>query len=350
MMKITRTPLRFSLIGGGSDIPAYFTEYGPCKIISMTLEQSIYVTYTKRDIYRGSAKDVYGHNIRLSYTRTENVYTIDEIEHELVRETLKSDLLGGWLGDAFEMTTIGDVPSRGAGLGSSSALIVGVLKLFKYRVDADTLASYAAQIEIDKLGKPIGYQDHMSAAYGGLRKYCIVAVRLNDAGGRVPILQSVQLPESPGYGLARRLLAFRLPADRSEKAAVAPAHDTLAYMQETMKQKARYIKETVDLVDYMYNYLQSEDWEGVGNIMREGWDLKKRSHGVVDESIERWYNMGIDAGALAGKVSGSMSGGAGHLFFLCYPDMQDAVRKAVGAELSEMSVKYYAHGSTLWEI
>lgn len=344
-MKISRTPLRFSLIGGGSDLPAYWQHYGPCKIISMTLTASIYVTFTERNLYEGSAKDVYGNNIRISYTQTEHVDSIDEIKHDLIRESLGfvSDTFpADWIPPAFEITTIGDIPSKGAGLGTSSALIVGLLMAI-FHVGGHTSIPMnfqeMASIEIDRLGRQIGYQDFMSAQMGALRCYTLGIDRF----------KSDHMHEV-GDDLAERLVAFRLPLDRSDSAQSVPAHETLEDMQRQMEIRYPYLKQTVEMVDPMVDALTHRRWEEVGEILQEAWELKKASHGYVDKNVERWYSMGMEAGALAGKVSGSMSKGAGHLFFLAYPDDHDRIRETVGAELSEMQVDYYPHGSKVWEV
>jgi len=352
-MKISRTPLRFSLIGGGSDLPAYYEHYGPCKIISMALSASMYVTLTERNLYKGSPCKIYGNNIRIAYTKTEHVDSIDDIEHELIRESLKAvspDVCPA----AFEMTTIGDIPSRGAGLGSSSALVVGVLNVVTH-TDPETpmgplvdftgspleeirpkeLYESAFHVEHDVLGNNIGCQDHLSAAYGGLRLY-----RVDSSG-----LSYGNIMNESGYWLAEHLLAFRLPRNRHEKASGASEHSTLVDMNREMENRAQYLTETVCMVPECQEALYLRDAEAVAKILRVAWGLKKASHGYVDKDIERWYSLGIHFGALAGKVSGSMSAGTGHLFFLAYPDEHDRIREELGAELSEMKADYYPFGS-----
>lgn len=346
-MKISRTPLRFSLIGGGSDLPAYWRNYGPSEIISMTLEASMYVTFNDRLLYDGvgrlrhtnSIKETYGHNIRLSYMQTETVDTIDELEHDLVRETLQ------FLEDvsaAFEMTTIGDIPSRGAGLGSSSALIVGILRILNPGVSKSTLAHMAAAIEISQMGKHIGVQDHFSAAFGEMRYYKF----WNDSGCDKYEVTRLDV----GHALAKRLIAFRLPVNRSENAQSVAPHDRLVDMEREMEGRAGFLKETVGLVQPMGEALRDEEWCQVGRIMKVAWELKLASHGGIDKDTERWYSIGMDNGALAGKVSGSMSKGAGHLFFLAFPDNHHRIRDALVSELAEMDVEYYPYGSKMWEI
>lgn len=339
-MLISRTPFRFSLIGGASDLPAYFENYGPAKIISMTLQASMYVTYSKRDLY--SDIGVIGSPIRLSYTKTENNTKIEHMSHDLIRAVLIElrDNHGCTHNfDAFEMTTIADIPSRGAGLGSSSALVVGILKMFLPDLDLYRLAELAFNIEVDKLGRNIGWQDHYSAVFGGLRKYCC------NHNMEHPIIESgLMCPTLPNY-----LLAFRLPFNRSSDTANLPAHDTLDAMKADMESRSNYIHATVEMVDDMWVALGKGDFDEVGRYLKHAWDFKKKSHGILDENIDRLYNLAVEAGALAGKVSGSMSGGAGHLFFLAYPDDHERIRMAL-EELVEMRVDYYPRGSTVTEV
>ncbi len=348
-MLVSRTPLRFSIIGGGSDMFEYINKYGPCKIISMTLEASMYVTYTARQLYSGVAKNVYESNIRLSYTETELVDSIDDLKHDLVRETLKALREMDVDVSAFEMTTVGDIPSRGAGLGSSSALIVGILNVLledrpaghnEWMKAANAISTAAYIIETHELGKNIGIQDHLSAAFGSLRKYHI------ESDGQQPP------EEAPGRGhwLAENLCAFRLPGDRANNATEAPNHALLDDMKAKMEWRAVYLTQTVNMVDDCWSAIYAQDLEAVGGFMQKAWELKKKSHAFLDKDVERVYDSGMNAGAYAGKVSGSMSSGAGHLFFLAPPEVQTNIRRAIGMELNEMRVKYYPRGSHVVEI
>jgi D-glycero-alpha-D-manno-heptose-7-phosphate kinase len=155
---IVQTPLRISFFGGGTDFPAFFMEEGGC-VLSSAIDKYIFVTVKER----------FDHKLRIGYTQTEMVDNIDEIQHELIRESLR---LTGTV-NSIEVTTMGDIPSEGSGLGSSSTVTVGALHaLYAYQgemVSAEKLAREACSIEIDKLQKPIGIQDQYIAAYGNLR-------------------------------------------------------------------------------------------------------------------------------------------------------------------------------------
>jgi D-glycero-alpha-D-manno-heptose-7-phosphate kinase len=342
-MRISRTPLRFSLIGGGSDLRVYWQSYGPCKIISMTLSPSMYVTYMKRDTY-DKAGQSYGKPIRISYTRTEHVDRLEDVEHDIIRESLLS-LTDNHprerekLCAQFEMTTIGSIPSRGSGLGSSSALTVGIMRLFLPDHNARTIARLAESVECDRLRRNIGCQDHLAAAWGGLRRYTVRA----DMG---------VLAERIGDGkwLADHLLAFKLPVSKTTHVENAPPDDVHVGILHNLKTRLPYLKETVELVPGMRWAIENYDVEEMASVLRNAWKLKKASHGFLDENVERLYNRGINSGALAGKLSGSMNKGAGHLFFLAYPDVHANIREKLTEELAEMKVEYYPHGSKVWEI
>jgi len=150
--------------------------------------------------------------------------------------------------------------------------------------------------------------------------------------------------------LSEHLVAFRLPHNRSADAANMAAHTNLDDMNRAMEQRAPYLARTVELVEPAWEAIKHLDMPALARIVREAWELKKKSHGIVDASIDRWYNVGIDAGALAGKVSGSVSNGTGHLFFLCEPDAQECVRDKFSGKLTELRVGYSPHGSMRFEI
>ena len=346
-MLVSRTPFRFSLIGGGSDLPAYYENYGPAKIISMTIQASMYVTYSRRNLY--SDIGALASPIRLSYSRTENVNRIEDLEHDLVRgvlEVLRDECDTDADFKSFEMTTIADIPSRGAGLGSSSALIVGILHLFPPALDGNItdgrLADMAFRIETKRLGRNIGFQDHYSAVFGGLKKYVVAS----DSAVANPEVHTIVGVECD---LARHLIAFRLPMNRSPSTAELPEHQTLDNMKASMEDRSNYIHATVEMVDNMWEALGKREFDEVGRYLGHAWDFKKLSHGVLDNNIDRLYTLAEEAGALGGKVSGSMSGGAGHLFFLAYPDDHERIRAALG-ELVEMRVNFYPHGVTVTKI
>ncbi len=157
-MIIVQTPLRVGLFGGGTDFPAYFLKHGGC-VLNFAIDKYIFVTVKKR----------FDSLIRIGYTKTEMVNRIEDIQHELIREALQKT----GIREGIEVTTMGDIPSAGSGLGSSSTVTVGALHaMYTHNnelVVSNQLAEEACEIEVDILGKPIGYQDQYIAAYGGVR-------------------------------------------------------------------------------------------------------------------------------------------------------------------------------------
>src|SRR3989344_2547739 len=157
-MIITQTPLRISFLGGGTDFADFYREYGGC-VLTTAIDKYVYVIVKER----------FDEAIVVGYTKKEWVTKVDDLEHELVREAMKKT----GVEKGIEITFLSDVPASGSGLGSSSTVIVGTLNaLYQYTgraVDAERLASEACEIEIEKLGKPIGVQDQYIAAYGGVR-------------------------------------------------------------------------------------------------------------------------------------------------------------------------------------
>src|SRR5437016_1471853 len=155
-MIISRTPLRMSFVGGGSDLPAFYRKYGGA-VVSTAINQFVYITVNKK----------FDEQIRVSYSKTEEARTVERIKHPLVRESMK--LLG--LSGGIEITSIADIPARGSGLGSSSTFTVGLLHaLHAYaerHASAEQLAREACEIEIERCGEPIGKQDQYAAAFGG---------------------------------------------------------------------------------------------------------------------------------------------------------------------------------------
>ena len=157
-MIIIQSPLRVSLFGGGTDFPSYFLEHGGC-VLTSAIDKNIFVTIKKR----------FDDKLRIGYTKTEMVDCVDEIKHELIREALrKTGITKG-----VEISTMGDIPDQGSGLGSSSTVTIGALHaMYTYKREAvltEQLAREACEIEREILGKPIGIQDQYISAFGGLR-------------------------------------------------------------------------------------------------------------------------------------------------------------------------------------
>jgi len=315
---IVQTPLRVSFFGGGTDFRSFFSTEGGC-VLSSAIDKYIFVTLKER----------FDQLLRIGYTRTEMVTSVAEIQHELIRESLfKTGIERG-----VEVTTMGDIPSTGSGLGSSSAVTVGALHaMHTYRseiVPAEQLAREACEIEIDTLGKPIGIQDQYIAAYGGLRfiefmpdgQVCSERIAL-DTYLKRRLNESMLLFFT---GVTRRADAILDEQQRN-------ISDRLAILRE-MKQMAYVARDN----------LRAGNLDSIGELLHKSWELKKQlasqiSNGMIDEM----YQAARKAGAIGGKITGA--GGGGFLLLYCHQEKREAVRAALN-HLQELPFKLEQDGS-----
>lgn len=317
-MIIVQTPLRVSFFGGGTDFPGFYRAEGGA-VLTTAIDKYIFVTVKRR----------FDSKLRVGWTRTEMVDSLDEIHHELIREALrKIDVTEG-----IEITTMGDIPSAGSGLGSSSTVTVGALHaLHSLRgelVGAETLAQQACEIEIDVLGKPIGVQDQYIAAYGGLRlmefhqdgSVCSDRVELNAQTAR-------QLNENT-------MLFFTGVTRRSET--------ILTQQKDNIQDRLAVLCEMKQMAYTARDALLAGAVDSFGELLHESWQLKKQlasqiSNHVLDDA----YQAARRAGALGGKITGA--GGGGFLLLYCPHRRQDAVRSAL-AGMQELPFRLEADGS-----
>ncbi|MCL6519945.1 MAG: GHMP kinase [Armatimonadetes bacterium] len=317
-MIITQTPLRISFAGGGTDFADFYRLNGGC-VISSAVDKYIYVIIKER----------FDEKIRIGYSRTEMVDSIDEIEHELVRECLrKTGITHG-----VEISTMADIPSEGSGLGSSSSVTVGLLNaMYAYKgeiVPAEVLAKEACEIEIDILGKPIGKQDQYIAAFGNLRFISFLP-------SEEVKVESINLDPEKKRRLSESLMLFFTGMTRSsseilseQKANIADRVDIL----KKMKHQAEEIRES----------LLNGHIDRLGEIMHQGWLYKKQLAGKISNSeIDNMYERALDAGALGGKIAGA--GGGGFLLLYCPPERQNKVREAL-SNLRELNFNLERDGT-----
>ncbi|HNQ89707.1 MAG TPA: GHMP kinase [Verrucomicrobiota bacterium] len=320
-MIISQTPLRMSFVGGGSDLPAYFREHGGA-VVSTAIDKYVYVTVNPK----------FDRRIRVSYSRTENVAWVSRLKHPLVREALRMlDVEGG-----VEIVSVADIPSRGTGLGSSSAFTVGLLNaLHAYcgeRRTAEALAREACTIEIDRCGEPIGWQDQYAAAYGGLNyiEFCPGdRVHVNPIRCRANTLKVLQAHLVMFYtGLTRRAGPIL------EKKQEAIAGD---------RRKRAMLARMVGLAGDLRAELERDRVGAVGEILHENWMLKRRlARGVSSARIDGWYRAARRAGAVGGKILGA--GAGGFLLFVAEPGRHEAIERALGG-LRRVPVGFEAEGT-----
>jgi D-glycero-alpha-D-manno-heptose-7-phosphate kinase len=323
-MIISRTPFRVSLAGGGSDFAEYYRQRTG-NVVSMAINRYMYVTVNRR----------FDDSIRVSYTRTEIVDRVEDVQHDLIREAMK--LVG--VSSGIELTTIADLPA-GIGLGSSSTLTVGALNalyaLKGERRSPEDLARQACEIEIDILGRPIGKQDQYIAAYGGLQD---IYFKRDGSVSVYPVLCAIPRRDQ----LVRRLMLFYTGIHRE---AGSVLQEVKAHLERHDETRAR-IDALVALTSRVRDALTSGRIGTIGKVLDASWALKKQmASGVSNGHLDGLYAKALQAGADGGKVSGA--GGGGCLLLFVKPSARARVRAAmVEAGLREVPFGFELEGSRI---
>lgn len=322
-MIISRTPLRTSFAGGGSDLAVYYREAGFGAVVTTAIDKYIYITVNKK----------FDDLIRVSYSKTEIVETLDKVEHNIIREALK--IVG--IEKGIELVYMGDIPlgSAGIGLGSSSSLAVGVLNaLYAYKgqhISAKKLAEDACKIEIDILGHPIGKQDQYAAGYGGFN---YIQFNKDETVYVDPVIFESETREA----LENKLLLFYTGISRISS-------DILKGQKESIPNNINYLHKIVDLAKELRECLINNDLTEFGEILHRGWLYKKKlADGISNTKIDEYYERARNAGAIGGKVLGA--GGGGFLLFYCEEENQNNVKKAL-SELKEIPFRFEPQGSKI---
>lgn len=321
-MIITRAPLRLPLGGGGTDLPAYYTQYGGF-LTSVALDKYVYIAVKRR----------FDDSLRVSYSKTEVVETPDALEHPIVRETLKFlGITGG-----VEIVSIADVPAN-TGLGSSGAFTVALLlALHTYRRENRTpqeLAEESFHIQADRLRDPIGKQDEYLAAFGGL-------TTLDIAKDGAVAVSSVAMDPDVREVFDRSLLLFYTGIRRKSS-------DILAGQQQAVQQRQATVSDALHRIKEIGREITVALVEGnprrIGELFHEHWESKQRvSASMAPPEVQRWYALARAQGALGGKLVGAGGGG----FLLCYCDGDPSpLRRALAAEgLKEMRFTFAPDGA-----
>jgi D-glycero-alpha-D-manno-heptose-7-phosphate kinase len=317
-MIITQTPLRIGLLGGGTDLPGYYREHGG-RVLNAAIDKYVYVIVKQR----------FDDDIYVNYSKKEIVSRVEDIEHELVREAM---LMTG-VTSGVEITTLADIPSAGSGLGSSSAVTVGLLHaLFAYQghqAPAGELAELACTIEIERCGKPIGKQDQYAAAFGGIRDLCF-------GPGEEVTAREVTLAPDARRALQQQIMLFYTGITRR-------ADTILAEQNANIKTTGPQLGLLRDLAGYAVDRLRDGDVYAIGPAVRESWEVKRKlASGVSTGQIEEAVTRALDAGASGAKVTGA--GGGGFLLVICPVERQRAVRGAL-RDMREFPVKLDRLGS-----
>ena len=321
-MIITRSPLRITLGGGGTDLPSYYRRHGGF-VISAAIDKYVFVTITRP----------FSEGIYLKYSQIEKVDAIDQVQHPIIREALHAVELKT---PQIEITTLADIPA-GTGLGSSGSFTTALLKgLYGYQRDIlhpYDLAHMACDIEINRLGEPVGKQDQFIAAFGGVTCFdfnddeTVTARRLNVKADVLHHLEDNLMLFFTGY--SRR--AGAILEDQQKKTAVG---------DDEMLANLHYVKELGLRTRCL---LEKGHLREFGALMHEHWQhKKKRTCGMSNPQIDEWYELGLKAGALGGKLVGAGGGG----FLLFYAEQQRPVREAMcAAGLEEVRFSFDYEGT-----
>ncbi len=324
-MIITRSPLRISLGGGGTDLPSYYLEHGGF-VISAAIDKYVYITL----------HEVFQQELIIKYSKMEIVTSVGQVVHPIIREALRLADVGPapWL----EITSMSDIPA-GSGLGSSgsftTALLLALHTFKKSFVSAQDLAEEACHIEIDLLGEPIGKQDQYIASYGGVTCFSF------QPDGKV-IVEPLKLDRETLFSLQDNLALFFVGFTRSASEILREQDTKSRSGDRAMVENLHYVKK---LGFESKAAFERGDLRAFAEIMHAHWEhKKKRSTGMSNPQIDEWYELGRRNGALGGKLIGA--GGGGFLMF--YTEDKTRLRHVLGkAGLREVPLRFDFAGATL---
>jgi D-glycero-alpha-D-manno-heptose-7-phosphate kinase len=321
-MIITRSPLRISLGGGGTDLPSYYQDHSGF-LIAAAIDKYVYITLHQTFVDQ----------MIIKYSHLEKVSHLDEIKHPIIREALK--LLNIW-DTNLEITSMADIPS-GTGLGSSGSFTTALLKVLhaykKHLVHPEELAEQACHVELDILKEPIGKQDQYIAAYGGITCFNYMP------DGKV-YAEPLKISEETLFDLEDNLLLFFTGYSRSASSILKEQDDKSRSKNQDMIDNLHYVKE---MGLQSRHALESGDLEKFASIMNEHWERKKlRSGAMSNPKIDEWYEDAMRNGALGGKLIGA--GGGGFLMF--YAADKTRLRQAMRKQgLTEVRFRFDFEGT-----
>jgi len=303
-MIITRTPLRISLGGGGTDLPSFYRKHGHGFLIAAAITKYVYIAVNQN----------FDDDLLLKYSEVERAKSIDEVKHPLLRECLRATDIS----KRIEISSMADVPA-GTGLGSSGSFAVGLLKalhLYSHRTpSAEYLAEQACEIEINRLCEPIGKQDQYIAAVGGVSTFTF----RDDETVEVDRLAMADISRSQ---LEDNLLLFYTGIKRSASAALS----TEAQNAIDSKKPVENLSDTRAIGYETRDILLTGDMNAFGRALTNQWNLKyQRQPSLLHDEINSWIQTGIIAGAQGGKLVGAGGGG----FLLFYADRKTDLRRAM---------------------
>jgi D-glycero-alpha-D-manno-heptose-7-phosphate kinase len=315
---IVQTPLRVSFFGGGTDFRAFFLQEGGC-VLSTAIDKYIFVTIKQR----------FDSKLRIGYTQTEMVDEVDQIHHELIRESLRITRIDR----GVEITTMADIPSEGSGLGSSSTVTVGALHaMYAYLgeiVSAERLAREACEIEIEMLRRPIGIQDQYIAAYGGLRFFEFLP------NGQVTA-EKIILSSEAQRALNNNFMLFFTGMSRNSSSILK---EQVGNLNDRMNE----LREIKHMAHEARCAIEAENFDALGVLLHQSWELKKRLAGTISNGrIDEIYETARGTGAIGGKIAGA--GGGGFLLLYVPFERQNKVRTKLNG-LQELPFRLEADGT-----
>ena len=321
-MIVTRSPLRISLGGGGSDLPSYYHDYGGF-LIAAAIDKYVYITLHQTFV----------EELIIKYSKLERVKTINEVEHPIIREALR---FIGIEVPQIEITSMADIPA-GTGLGSSGSFTTALLKALhcmkKNLVHPQQLAEQACHIELNLLNEPIGKQDQYISAYGGLTCFRFLS---NDQVEATPL----KIDTETLYNLEDNLLLFFTGYSRSASHILQEQDNKSKQHDVDMIENLHFIKE---LGVKSQEALESGNLHGFAELMNLHWEhKKKRSTNMTNSQIDAWYQYALQNGALGGKTVGA--GGGGFLMFYTEDKMR-LRHKMREVGLTEVRFKFDFHGT-----
>jgi D-glycero-alpha-D-manno-heptose-7-phosphate kinase len=321
-MIITRSPLRISLGGGGTDLPSYYQQHTGF-LVAAAIDKYVYITLHQTFVQE----------LIVKYSKLERVASVDQLEHPIIREAMKAVQVGA---PNLEITSMADIPG-GTGLGSSGSFTTSLLKalhtLKKNIVHPAELAEQACDIELNKLGEPIGKQDQYIAAIGGITAFTF------HPDGRVEY-RPCKVSEETHFNLEDNLLLFFTGYSRSASAILKDQNDKSKSQDQAMLDNLHFTKE---LGYKSLDCLETGNLEEFARLMDVHWQRKKaRSSGMSNAHINEWYDYAMQNGALGGKLIGA--GGGGFLMF--YAGDKKKLRHAMREKgLQEVRFRFDFEGS-----
>lgn len=323
-MIITRSPLRITLGGGGTDLPSYYQQHGGF-VLSAAINKYVYITLHQ----------TFFEDLILKYSRMERVRSLDEIEHPSIREALR---LVGQQAGGLEITSMSDIPA-GTGLGSSASFLTALLYALhvnaKSLVPRRELAEQACHIEMVQLGEPVGKQDQYIAVFGGLTTFEF------SQDGQVTVTP-LRISAETTANLEDNLILFYTGFTRAASSILGEQDERTRQGDVEMTNNLHRIKQ----IGYgSRDALESGNLRGFADLMRVHWESKKqRSKNMSTDAIDGWYQLACENGAISGKLIGAGGGG----FLLFYTEDKTRLRHAMReAGVREVRMRFDFQGTTL---